>query len=142
VETPPPAAIVMPPAPAPAARPSPPPETIKVPSTSEADEAAIRSVIATYERAIETKNIDLFRSVFPSLSAADEQRLSDSFRQVDSQEVTIRVTDLKISGRTAVARLARTDAILSAGRRQTQGSQQTLQLNKAASGWVISGIGR
>ena len=99
-------------------------------------------MIATYERAIETKNIDLFRSVFPSLSAADEQRLRDSFRQVDSQDVTIRVTELKISGRTAVARLSRTDSILSAGRRQTQSSQQTLQLNKAASGWVISGIGR
>jgi hypothetical protein len=139
---PPPAAVITPPAPAPAARPSPPPETIKVPSGSEADEASIRSVIATYERAIETKNIDLFRSVFPSLSSADEQRLRDSFRQVDSQEVTIRVTDLKISGRTAVARLGRTDSILSAGRRQTQSSQQTLQLNKAASGWVISGIGR
>ncbi len=61
---------------------------------------------------------------------------------MDSQEVTIRVTDLKISGRTAVARLTRTDSILSAGRRQTQNSQQTLQLNKVASGWVISEIGR
>jgi hypothetical protein len=112
-----------------------------VPSGSE-DDAAIRAVIATYERAIETKNIDLFRSVRPGLSAADEQRLRDSFRQVDSQEVTIRITELKISGRTAVAQLARTDTIVSSGRRQTQSSQQTLQLNKGASGWVISEIGR
>jgi hypothetical protein len=141
LETPP-AVVATPPAPAPAARPSPPPETVKVPSGSETDEAAIRSVIATYGRAIETRSIDLFRSVFPSLSAADEQRLRDSFRQVESQEVTIRVTELKISGRTAVARLARTDSILSAGRRNSQNSQQTLQLNKVASGWVISGIGR
>jgi hypothetical protein len=134
-------AATTPPAPAPATKPAPPPETIKVPSGSE-DDAAIRAVIATYERAIETKSIELFRSVRPGLSAAEEQRLRDSFRQVDSQEVTIRITELKINGRTAVARLARTDTIVSAGRRQQQGSQQTLQLNKGASGWVISEIGR
>jgi serine/threonine protein kinase len=143
-ETPPPVAIAPPPAPAPApAKPTTPaPETVKLPSGSETDEAAIRAVIATYGRAIETKNIDLFRSVRPGLSASDEQRLRESFRQVDSQQVSIRISDLKISGRTATARLARTDTIVSAGRRQTQSSQQTLQLTKVASGWVISEIGR
>lgn len=99
-------------------------------------------MIATYERAIETKNIDLFRSVRPGLSAADEGRLRESFRQVDSQDIVIRITDLKISGKTATAHLARTDTIVSAGRRQTQSSQQTLQLNKLASGWIIAEIGR
>jgi serine/threonine protein kinase len=139
---PPPAAATPPPAPAPAAKPSTPAETVKVPSASEVEGAAIRAVIATYERAIETKNIDLFRSVRPGLSAAEEGRLRDSFRQVDSQDVTIRITELKISGGTATARLARTDTIVSAGRRQTQSSQQTLQLTKGASGWVIAEIGR
>jgi serine/threonine protein kinase len=141
VETPP-AVATTPAAPAPATRPSPPPETLKVPSGSETDDAAIRAVIATYERAIETKNIELFRSVRPGLSAADELRLRASFNQVDSQDVTIRVTELKITGRTATARLARTDAIVTSGRRQIESSQQTLQLSKGASGWVISEIGR
>jgi hypothetical protein len=113
-----------------------------VPSGSE-DDAAIRAVIATYERAIESKNLELFRSVRPGLSAAEETRLRESFRQIDSQDVTIRVTELKISGRTAVARLARTDVIVSAGRRQPPlSSQQTLTLTKGGSGWVISEIGR
>jgi serine/threonine protein kinase len=144
-EKPPPVATVPPPAApatAPTAKPAPAPETVKLPSGSETDDSSIRAVIATYERAIETKNIDLFRSVRPGLSAADEERLRDSFRQVDSQDVTIRITELKISGRTATAHLARTDTIVSAGRRQTQSSQQTLQLIKGASGWVISEIGR
>jgi hypothetical protein len=113
-----------------------------VPSGSE-DDAAIRAVIATYERAIESKNLELFRSVRPGLSPAEETRLRESFRQVDSQDVTIRVTELKVSGRTAVARLARTDVIVSAGRRQPPLSiQQTLTLTKVGSGWVISEIGR
>jgi serine/threonine protein kinase len=140
----PPPAVVAPvvPAPAPPTRPAPPPETIKVPSGSE-DDAAIRAVIATYARAIETKNLELFRSVRPGLTSVEETRLRESFRQVDSQDVTIRVTELKISGRTAVARLARTDVIVSAGRRQPPvSSQQTLTLSKVGSGWVISEIGR
>jgi hypothetical protein len=113
-----------------------------VPTGSETDDASIRAVIATYGRAIETKNIELFRSVRPGLSSADETRLRESFRQVDSQQVTIRVSDLKITGRTATARLSRTDTIVSAGRKQTQSSEQTLTLNKTGSGWVISEIGR
>lgn len=140
VESPPVAAAPIPP-PAPAPRPATPPETIKVPSGSD-DDAAIRAAIATYERAIETKSIELFRSVRPALSAAEESRLRDSFRQVDSQDVTIRIADIKISGRTATARIARTDTIVSGGRRQTQNSQQTLQFTKGPSGWVIAEIGR
>ena len=130
------------PAPAPPTRPAP-AETIKVPSGSETDDAAIRAVIATYERAIESKSLELFRSVRPGLTSAEETRLRESFRRVDSQEVTIRVTELKISGRTAVARLARTDVIVSAGGRQPPlSSQQTLTLAKVGSNWVITEIGR
>lgn len=114
-----------------------------MPSGSETDDAAIRAVIATYERAIESKSLELFRSVRPGLTSAEETRLRESFRRVDSQEVTIRVTELKISGRTAVARLARTDVIVSAGGRQPPlSSQQTLTLAKVGSNWVITEIGR
>ena len=132
--------VEPPPAPpAPAVRP--PAETVKLPAASPSEESAIREVIASYERAIETKNIALFRSVRPGLSAAEESRLRESFRQVVSQEVNIRILDLKISGASATVRLSRVDTIVSAGRRQTQNSQQTLQLNKTASGWVITEIG-
>jgi serine/threonine protein kinase len=130
------------PAPAPAAAARTPAETVKLPAASPSEESAIREVIASYERAIETKSIDLFRSVRPGLSAAEEARLRESFRQVVSQEVTIRILDLKISGASATVRLSRVDTIVSAGRRQTQNSQQTLRLNKTASGWVIAEIGR
>jgi hypothetical protein len=117
-------------------------ETVKPLAASQTDESMIRAAIATYERAIETKSVDLFRSVRPGLSAAEEGRLRESFRQVDSQEVTIRILDLKINGGSATVRLSRGDTIVSAGRRQTQNSQQTLQLNKTSSGWVITEIGR
>jgi hypothetical protein len=102
----------------------------------------VRAVIAAYERAIETKNLDLFRSVRPGLSAAEEGRLRESFRQVDSQDVTISINDLRIDGRSASVRLARSDVIVSGGRRQTQNSQQTIRLEKTGASWVIVEIGR
>jgi hypothetical protein len=111
-------------------------------SPVESDDTLIRRVIATYERAIETKSIDLFRSVRPALSAAEESRLRASFSQVDSQQVDVVVESLRVEGRTAVARITRRDTFVSGGRRQSQVSQQTLRFEKTPTGWIISEIGR
>jgi hypothetical protein len=129
------------PAPRTADRPAPPPA---IPATSpvESDDTVIRRVIATYGRAIEMKSVDLFRSVRPALSAGEEARLRDSFRQVDSQKVEINIQDLRIEGKTATARLVRRDTFVTAGRRQMQSSQQTLRFEKTGAGWVISAIGQ
>jgi serine/threonine protein kinase len=123
-----------------AAPPTPSPSTIPPTSPVESDDALVRAVIRTYERAIETKNIDLFRSVRPGLSAAEENRLRVSFSQVDSQQVDIVVEDLRVEGRTATVRISRRDTIMSGGRRQTASSRQTLRLEKAAGGWIIAQI--
>jgi serine/threonine protein kinase len=113
---------------------SPPPS----PPPTETDEAAIRRVIRTYEQAIETKDIVLYRSVRPGLRATEETTLRNSFRQVDSQEVDIRVDSLTVTGRTATARIARTDTLVTGGRRQTQKSSQTLRFERTPAGWVIA----
>lgn len=110
-------------------------------SPVESDEDAIRGVIRSYERAIETKNVELFRSIRPGLSAAEETRLRDSFRQVESQEVDITIEDLRVDGRMATARLSRRDTVNSGGRRQTQSSRQTLRLEKTGTGWIIVELG-
>jgi len=100
----------------------------------------VRGVLRTYERAIETKNVDLFRSVRPGLSAAEENRLRTSFSQIDSQQVDIVVEELRIDGRSATVRISRRDTIMSGGRRQTASSRQTLRMEKAAGGWIITEI--
>jgi serine/threonine protein kinase len=114
--------------------------TVPPASPVESDDAAVRGVIRTYERALETKNVDLFRSVRPGLSAAEETRLRDSFRQVDSHQIDIVVDELRVEGRTATVRLSRRDTIVNGGRRQTQQSRQTLRLEKTTAGWIISDI--
>lgn len=95
-------------------------------------------MIQTYKRAIETKNIDLFRSVRPNLTRADETTLMNSFKQIDSQQIDLRVENLRIEGRTASAQIARRDTLITAGRRQIQNSTQTLRFQKTDAGWVIA----
>jgi len=134
-----PAPVATPPraaAPEPAAAPQPQPAAQTAPV--ETDEAAIRRVIRTYEQAIETKDVALYRSVRPRLSAAADAVLRNSFRQSGSQEVDIRVDSLRIDGRTATARVTRTDTLVTSGRRQTNNTAQVLRFEKADAGWIIT----
>jgi hypothetical protein len=144
VAQPQPAPVTETPAPQPprntAATPAPAAPTLPPTSPAESDDSLIRSVIRTYERAIETKNVDLFRSVRPGLSAAEESRLRSSFSQVESQQVDITIEELRAEGRTATVRISRRDTIVSGGRRQTAMSRQTLRLEKNAANWIITDI--
>jgi hypothetical protein len=128
---PPPAAET--PAPAPLPPPAPP---------RESDDAAIRRVIGIYERAIESKDLTLFRSVRPSLSADEERRLRASFEQVDRQQIDIRIESIAVTGDTATVRLARQDVVERGGRSQTTASSQTLRLARRGPGWIIVELGR
>jgi hypothetical protein len=95
-------------------------------------------VIRTFEQAIENKDIALYRSIRPGLTRASEAVLTSSFNQIDSQEIDIRIENLRIEGRTASARLVRRDTLVTAGRRQVQNSIQTLRFEKTEKGWIIA----
>ena len=110
---------------------------------AEASDAAaeddVRRVIDSYERAIETKDLELFRTVKPNLSGDEERRLQAAFSSTGSHEVAITILSLQIEGEKAVAQLARRDTL--------EGSiissfPQTLELVWVSGGWVIEGIGR
>ncbi|HZM95470.1 MAG TPA: serine/threonine-protein kinase [Vicinamibacterales bacterium] len=134
---PPPPAPVQPAPPRAAAAPEPAPTPV-APVPVESDEAAIRRVIGTFERAIETKDIALYRSVRPNLSKAAETVLTNSFRQIDTQEIDLQIENLRVEGRTASARIVRRDTLIISGRRQVQNSTQTLRFEKTATGWIIA----
>jgi len=106
------------------------------------DDAAIRQVIATYARAIETKNVALFKAVKPNLSSEEQRRLEDSFRAVSSQRVNITILSITRHGREASVQMRRRDDIDAGGRRQTADSQQTVTLDRIGNTWVIREIGR
>ena len=128
--------------PAPAERPAAPRPSARSTPAAEDDEAAIRRVVATYARAIETKDLAMFRSVKPNLGADEERRIQQGFRAVTSQKVNITIVSIDRRGDQAELRLERQDIIEAGGRRQAQESQQTMALTKTNGNWFIVEIGR
>jgi serine/threonine protein kinase len=107
------------------------------------EEAAIRQVLVDYERAIETKNIALFREIKPNLSANEEKRLTDAFRNTDSQDVEITVNSIAIEGDSATVAVTRRDIIVVRGRSQNGNTRpQSFVLSRAGGKWVIVQIGQ
>ncbi len=106
------------------------------------DDAAIRAVVATYARAIETKNLALFRSIKPNLGADEERRIEQGFRAVASQKVNLTIASIDRRGDRATLQLRRQDIIEAGGRRQSPESRQTMTLAKSNGTWVIVEIGR
>jgi hypothetical protein len=108
--------------------------------TAEQDEAAIRRVIATYSRAIEGKNVALFRSIKPNLSPEEQRRLEDGFRAVTSQRVNLTILSIDRKGDEASVVLRRQDTIQAGGRQQTTEGQQVMRLARAGRDWTIVDI--
>jgi hypothetical protein len=136
-----------PPTVAPASPPSlPRPESLERRETSagsaspENDDTLIRRVVATYARAIETKDLALFRSVKPNLTSDEQRRIEQGFRAVASQQVSMSVTSIEPRGSDALVHIRRRDTIQAGGRQQTTESLQTMTLTRTASGWVIREI--
>jgi serine/threonine protein kinase len=120
--------------PAPAAAPSP---AAAERTPAERDDAAIRQLVARYGRAIETKDMALFRAIKPNLSADEERRLQEGFRAVTTQRVNLQIVSIDHQGDAASVLVQRHDTIRAGGRDQTADSQQVLRFARTASGWVI-----
>jgi hypothetical protein len=102
------------------------------------EEPAIRRVIADYERAIETRDLALFRRVKPNLSGPEERTLRATFDQVRSHQIEMTVGPIEIDGARARVRLSRQDTIDG----KPYSFQQSLVLAKDGGGWTIREIGR
>jgi hypothetical protein len=127
------------PAPDPVKTEKPPAETPK-PSVQPNDDAAIRQLVANYARAIESKDLALFRTIKPNLSREEERRLQDGFRAVTSQSVNLTIVSIDRNLDAAAVVLNRKDIVRAGGREYTTDSRQTLQLARTATGWRIVDI--
>jgi hypothetical protein len=104
-----------------------------------AEEPAIRRVLADYARAIEGKDLALFRAVKPNLSGEEEKRLADAFKAVKSQKVGITVDAIQVEGGSATVRVSRQDTINGNPMRAVK---QTFRLVQSGGGWTIQNIGQ
>jgi hypothetical protein len=102
-------------------------------------EAAIRQLMAQYERAMESKDMALLRSVWPTIAPVDQKKIEMAFKSVKSWDVGLRVEGIEVSGPRAVIRAARQDTINGT---RTPAASQTFRLVQAADGWKIESIGQ
>ena len=123
--------------------PAPPPAPVKkAPEgpTPEQDEQAIRQVVATYGRAIENKDLALYRSIWPTLSSEQARLVQEGFRAVSSQRVELTVTNIARQGNEATVTVRRRDMFQAGGQQSTRDSQQTMTMTRQGSRWVIVNI--
>jgi hypothetical protein len=102
------------------------------------EEAAISAVIADYARAIETKNLELFRSVKPILSPDEEQRLRIAFANAERHAVKITLRSIEVREPRATVHLARRDTIGSI----VASFPQTIVMARGPKGWTIDEISK
>ena len=81
------------------------------PAAESDDDAVIRSVVASYARAIESKDLVLFRSLKPNMAADEERRIQQGFRAVTSQKVNVTILSIDRRGDRATVQLKRQDVI-------------------------------
>jgi hypothetical protein len=121
--------------------PPPPPVTLApVRPAGPSQDAAIRKVIADYGRAIESKDLMLFREVKPNLTPDEAKRLAEAFKTVKSQEVGITIDAVQMdSADAATVRVSRQDTI---NGKPVPRVQQTFRLVQAGGAWKIQSIGQ
>jgi predicted Ser/Thr protein kinase/tetratricopeptide (TPR) repeat protein len=124
------AAVVAQPVPTPV---SVPPPSTPTPAPRSAD-AEIRRVIAEYARAMQARDIALYRALKPDLSAEDEKRLREAFKNMKTERVGITVESIEIDGDRATVRATRQDVI---DGRPTKAVVQTFRLVRVGPAWQI-----
>ena len=98
----------------------------------------MRRVIADYGRALQNKDLALFRSIKPNLSGQEEDKLRASFANIKDWRVNISINSVEIDGNQATVRAARSDTVNG----KPVSLRQTFVLTKGAHGWTIREIGQ
>jgi hypothetical protein len=83
---------------------------------------------------MQTRDIALYRSLKPTLSAEDERRLREAFKAGGSDQVGITVESVEVDGDHATVRATRQDVI---GGRPTKAVVQTFRLVRVGSAWQM-----
>ncbi len=131
--------FVPPPPTAPAVPPSAPAAVPATPRPVESEKAEVQRVIAEYGRALENRDVALYRALIPGLSPDGEKRLREAFKAYKPQRVGITVDSVQVEGDRATVRATRQDVIEG---RATKAVSQTFQLVRAGTAWQIQSIGQ
>ncbi|MGH7718188.1 MAG: hypothetical protein ACREON_05010, partial [Gemmatimonadaceae bacterium] len=122
-----------------------PPPAVDSPSAERREaeaRAAIQGVLAAYASAIEARDVEAIRRVYPTLSAAQERDWQIFFRSVRSVSVSLNLTRLAIEGATAEARVSGSYRFENTTTRRTETQPVEFQatLRRDGRGWQLSQI--
>ena len=116
------------------------PSAVTLPSGELSTEAiSIRKVLEVYVRAVEAKDLQMFRTVKPNLSEEEEKRARAAFKSIQSQVVKMNVLSLEVKEGKATVKVSRRDTINGS---IVSSFPQTFSLAKETAGWLIQDIGR
>jgi hypothetical protein len=116
------------------------PSAVTLPSGELSTEAvSIRKVLEAYVRAVEAKDMQMFRTVKPNLSEEEEKRARAAFKSIQSQVVKMNVLSLDVKDGKATVKVSRRDTINGS---IVSSFPQTFSLAKETAGWMIQDIGR
>jgi serine/threonine-protein kinase len=130
--------VASPVAPPSAPLPQPPPAA---PEPTPNPSAAIADVLDRYESALESRNLDAIRRIWPTLPAAQDAAFRRDFQNARSVEIDIVSPQISVSGNTATARFVRRYRLQTTdGQRVSSESQTTMNLQKVGQAWTITQI--
>jgi hypothetical protein len=101
--------------------------------------AGIRKLLEAYIKAVEAKDVQLFRAVKPNMTEEEERRARLAFKSIQSQLVKMNVLSVDVKEARATVKVSRRDTINGS---IVSSFPQTFQLAKQAAGWTIEDIGR
>jgi hypothetical protein len=106
-------------------------------TTPEAKE--IQTTLENYVKAIETKDIALFKRVKPNITPDEERRLKTAFESVKSHAITLAIQSIELQGGSAIVRVARRDTLNAT---IVNSFSQVFQMAKDAKAWNIQEMRR
>jgi eukaryotic-like serine/threonine-protein kinase len=141
--------VELPSVPAPRAptAPAPPPRTTTPPITaaegtaSPGAEEAIRDMVRRYAQALESRNVEALKRVWPTLQGAQEEAVRKEFLHARRIDVDIDDTNIAVSGTTGTVTFIRRYRLSTVdGQRLDTNSRTTMSVRRAGNEWVIDRV--
>jgi len=123
-------------APAPAA----PPPQPSAEALAAAREAAITDLLGRYKAAIEGRNLDAVKRIWPGISTREQDALRDEFRRSTNISVGIVNTRISATADTGTVTFVRHYEVVAEGQNLRSQSNATMEVRRSGASWVIERI--
>jgi hypothetical protein len=101
----------------------------------------VRDLLRHYEQALEARNVDALKRVWPTLGGAQEEAIRKEFAYARQIEVTIDNAEIAVSGASATATFIRRYQLSTVdGQKLLTNSRTTMSARRVGSDWIIDRV--